>query len=533
MSITVKECLELPGFAGAYVAGGASGLDTVVRNVSVLETVVFEDLLSNTTSRGNELVISALVSVADSVEQQCAALRTLSHGGEAGLILFYVGIVMDELSPRLVETADELGFPLIIMPCDSDLAYSDIIAEIMDLVLGNQASTSTNVSETIYEISRRNLSSFPEVMQLLAEKFQCFLVITDSFFEPVLVSAAPQFEQELDFDTIRSVIKNLQKEDSSNNQKYLFQHKNGICKVFSKPFRSGSELLRLFAFDFAAALSYWDLSSITSIAGTSAGIWKYKNDKNPDADIVQAIVSGNSTRAHTLMAKHGLRPADFQSLLVLIDPKRGDGTAFAAKCDEVRQLFAESGIRVLAAHMVDSLVLVPHNLPGDPDSVKELSKRLDALIGEGDSPSAYAFSALNLQGIAEMGETYRDFDARHQTLDVIFPSHRMLNKYHLWFAGFCIDIINKSENAPSPYFNMLAPLDSQSSDNLIDTLAIFLLDANLNANDTAGLMYVHVNTVQYRLRRIREILKIDLSGQAEIFALSLSLALRRLLHNPR
>ena len=51
-------------------------------------------------------MITGFCSVADDVEAQCANIRRLAEAGEVGMILYYVGLIMPRVDPRLIRLAD-------------------------------------------------------------------------------------------------------------------------------------------------------------------------------------------------------------------------------------------------------------------------------------------------------------------------------------------------------------------------------------------------------------------------------------------
>lgn len=50
----------------------------------------------------------------------------------------------------------------------------------------------------------------------------------------------------------------------------------------------------------------------------------------------------------------------------------------------------------------------------------------------------------------------------------------------------------------------------------------------MNSSNTAEFMDIHANTVQYRLKRINDILGVEITGNRVIPGLTIALALRRL-----
>ena len=90
MSITVADCLKLPSLREAKVVAGAGGINRDVSCVSVLEHVDLLMLEREGFFLGNQIIISALVSIRDDIEAQCKLIRLLSDSGEVGLVLYYV-----------------------------------------------------------------------------------------------------------------------------------------------------------------------------------------------------------------------------------------------------------------------------------------------------------------------------------------------------------------------------------------------------------------------------------------------------------
>ena len=51
---------------------------------------------------------------------------------------------------------------------------------------------------------------------------------------------------------------------------------------------------------------------------------------------------------------------------------------------------------------------------------------------------------------------------------------------------------------------------------LLETLETFVLDAGMNSGKTAEFMGIHTNTVQYRLKKINEMLGVEITGNRVI-----------------
>ena len=96
--MTVSDVMKLPSMVGAEVVAGRGGLNYPVESVNVLEygwpTELMNRFFRDNTFDGNELLISALASIANDVEAQCENIRRFHAAGCVGMVLYYVGIIV-------------------------------------------------------------------------------------------------------------------------------------------------------------------------------------------------------------------------------------------------------------------------------------------------------------------------------------------------------------------------------------------------------------------------------------------------------
>ena len=112
----------------------------------------------------------------------------------------------------------------------------------------------------------------------------------------------------------------------------------------------------------------------------------------------------------------------------------------------------------------------------------------------------------------------------------IWPAGQAYSLEELEFAAQCCSTIDRGEDAL--YFAMkpVKLLESFTEDNeLLKTLCVYLLDADSSVSRCAELLFVHKNTVKYRLGRIAEHLGYRVDKEPEKFYLYQAAALNRLL----
>jgi sugar diacid utilization regulator len=105
-------------------------------------------------------------------------------------------------------------------------------------------------------------------------------------------------------------------------------------------------------------------------------------------------------------------------------------------------------------------------------------------------------------------------------------SYKNLGIYRLFFQ-----VENKKE-LTSLYEEYLAPLvnyDTNNSSDLVKTLEILLLE-NQNVSKTADMLFIHRNTLKYRITKIEEILDIDLKDANTCFNILLCIKIKRFIN---
>lgn len=114
----------------------------------------------------------------------------------------------------------------------------------------------------------------------------------------------------------------------------------------------------------------------------------------------------------------------------------------------------------------------------------------------------------------------------------VFPYKRVFTKYELALVSNCKNLQVQGGYLKKNYMDLLEPFWKEMGENkakqLLETLETFVLDAGMNSGKTSEFMGIHTNTVQYRLKRINEVLGAEITGNRVIPGLTMALALKRL-----
>lgn len=117
--LTVRDLLGLKAMVGAEVLAGISGLDRQVTGANIVEVPDVYRWLG-----GGEILFTAGYAWRDEPQGLVEVLEKLDRIGVSALGV-KLGRYLKNVPEEVVETADEMGFPLIRIP--PDLAYRDVI----------------------------------------------------------------------------------------------------------------------------------------------------------------------------------------------------------------------------------------------------------------------------------------------------------------------------------------------------------------------------------------------------------------------
>ena len=140
MGIWLKDAMKIEPFSRAQLIAGINGIDRMVVAANIQEVPDVDKWLY-----GGEILFTAGYAFG-SVENACALLEKLNAKGVAAMVI-KPGQYFREIPKELITKANELGFPLFKMP--ADLPYMDCILPIM-LSITNERQFAIERSERIH-----------------------------------------------------------------------------------------------------------------------------------------------------------------------------------------------------------------------------------------------------------------------------------------------------------------------------------------------------------------------------------------------
>lgn len=516
MKFTVADCLSLDSFKEAKVLAGELNLSNDVKAISVLDACSVEDI-DLRKGDSTEILLTGFLGVRDDVEKQCRIVEGLAKSGCAALVIYHVGKVMKAVDRKVIETAEKSMLPLIIMP--EGAAYSQAITEVMDEVLYGDNFSNSLISNTVFHLLNfEKHSNFQAAVREAAINNDFQLIILSEDFNPIL-TVETRYKA-----TIADAIK-LGKERVENDSKvYTMIDVNGVLTYWG-PVTINNDKYFMFIVDNEDSYTAGEITKLAEIIELAMGMWKYTPERDAKAEFIKALIRGNKSLAYTLKDEAKISGDDILSVFF----SKGIGQ------EVENQVFAEfekeedlNIMKVTEGDETYGMILTYDEDEANPALRNSCVQLFNKLKG---NKKARIFHVTGLNGLEGAGDAYRLISESWSFVQSVFPYKRVFTKYELTLVSNCINIQIQGGFVKKNYIELLEPFKEAGENKgrqLLETLETFVLDAGMNSGKTAEFMGIHTNTVQYRLKKINEMLGVEITGNRVIPGLTMALALKRL-----
>ena len=521
--LTVGRMLRMPAFERAKLVAGAGGLDNVIRWVHIVDLPEAKDEWA----RGGELLLTAGVGLRDAPERQAALIPNLARRGLAGMVLS-VGLHLDRASESMVAAANQLNFPIIELP--PDVPFVEITRTVLTQIVNQQYALRERAEEIHRTLTTLVLegSTLQGVADALAEILQRSITIETTSFE---ILAATRFGAE-DAARKRTVANGRTPPDLAQHLGEL-----GIYERLLAERRS----IRVPALP-ALDMTMERIVAPIIVAGEIIGyVWIIAGENRLDA-LDELAIEHAATVAALIMHKeravlyaamslrgdffeqllHYVDPPDsrvverahqlgfcldcaYQILIAEAEPGRGEGPSSLTVRIEQRLEHSHPALVFARGRRVVIVLHGPRLTAGRriaQELVTVLSRPADPLwIGVGRPIANLADLRVSYNQATEAADVAR---ALGQGAGVLhFDDLGLLH----WLRHLPPDVLR--ENVYMEAVEILAQYDAEHDAELLQTLETYLEAPSVG--EAADLLFIHRNTLSYRLERIEKLLQVDLS----------------------
>ncbi len=530
MSITVRDCLKLPSLSLGRVIAGHKGLDNIVSTVSVLEfddPDEDEDTPDNELIALNELLISAFFCVRNDVDAQCSLIRKSKKWGDIGLVLFYSDIILGSLDKRLIETADMLDFPIILLPeKNMGLKYSDVINDVMEAIFYDRRMKNHFVTSAIERLSQTaEEKRTPSLALSLASDYgRASFFLCDEACHIIASSYWPMNNYE-DLNIVKEIISDPESRGTSSIEETY--HISFFRTSFTE--RKQNRLI-LCAVSHHDRLNSVIMSEVAELIQLFTALWNYNLNVASKEAVIPALFDGRKELSDHICRSTGIEKELYNRILIL-EPrtytveKAENKDPLSVLLPKIRSLFLDADCPLICDMLGSHMVLL-YPAGTQPRSQLLESDLHDFISSHEEFSACTSWTGTNLFESAP--EFYREYSEGKHILQKIYPRKIFFTAEDVHYASKIRKLCQSLDQEKEHCLQILRPVLSDREPDLIKTLACYLLDADSMLKKTAELMFVHRNTVLYRLNRIRTLLGCDLAKMPAAYDIYMAVSLYRL-----
>lgn len=532
MSVTVEQLLKLPSLSRAKVIGGHRGLSKVVSSISVLEStdpgVLVDEVFPQGQFFGSEIVITGFLNSVDNVSLQLANIRRLAEGGEVGLIVFYVGVYLPRIDPRLVALADALDFVLIVMPeGEATLRYGEVINDVMECIFRDRMQSSSVVLDVLAGISTlaKHLQTVNTALKILSDRISASVLLCDSSFHVLnLVSWPRGIEAE-----VSAGFQAMQRFPRSGDSE--------VCPFVpdSRIYRmsigvDGGQQMELLLIKAGMPFDAATLGQVMDATRICINIWGRRHGEIAIHELVRAILQDEPLKMHRLAEIFRVDVASLHEMWIVQSDLEDAKQRFQALLPAFRECFVGfSGSLIMDIYGGRLLIFL-----GTPQTQQE-AERLSAAVlktAAAELSDAVLCRCSGLQNTADVRTAYLGFRESLADAMRIYPRRRVYTSGDIRFSKDCRLAIRGGEAAIAACLRPISPVQTDNEEpNLTETLCAYLLDGEQSVTRTAELLFVHKNTVKYRTHRISNLLGYRVDKMPELLDLYKACAVQRLIQD--
>lgn len=562
--LTVKDLLRIKSIEGIRIVAGEKGINNKVAIVNIMDNPDTFDWLTP-----NELLLSTGYFFKDSVELQNRIIKELAEINCSGLCI-KMKRYFNKIPQNMIDLANQYNFPLLELPFEYTL--SQVISIINEKAAGAYDLVnrkSLDMHNNLLKISLEG-GGIDKITSELARMIHNPILFMDSDWN--LLHYADLNENDLPLTDYLRLKKNspvFSKTFTESTPENLSEFKKVITRIYQEnelnvkcrilPIAVSNYIYgfivvwqtisELSEFDYIILQDAARMMALERIKAREIEEVKLKIRQDFFDDLLTGKLSSNDN-IQTLCEFHGLKSAYMYYCMVIdlnpIDKKGND--------DIISQKFKLDNIAKKCVSLIYDLSRKGH---GDITSIYR-NNRVIILIGKNDfTPSItkeeaklfadelYHILTKEIKDttfLIGIGSQYKTITTLHKSFTEANEAIRMMRQFQnntvvSHFEDYSVyhllssNIKNKDlEDFFTKSLGKLYKNDKQNDTAYLTTLESYFQN-NLNLSETAKALFIHRNTLIYRIEKIKEILSSDLKNSEELLQIQLALKIYHLLPN--
>jgi purine catabolism regulator len=528
---TVRDMLQLPCFSDLEVIAGEKGLDREVKAADVMDAPdVYEWII------GGEVIITTAYVMKDDPMAMENLIIKIEEAGAAALCIKLKRFI-DELPDEVLETANKLDFPVIFVPFH--YLFSEFINPLLSEVINNQAKR-LSISEKIHKSFTQLViegGGLQQIVNTLAELIKKDVAFYDVYFDEVYIAGfSSEFKVEINSSSLEELLarydyysvkidkkiygyliisdKYIKNSGDKINEyeEISLEHAMTVLKLNIQKKISNHQIETKYRDQFIHDLLFNNIQSLKEVK-KRASLYDWTFDKG----LVTIIVDIDDFKSKYLEIQSNLS----QTL------EKVRRNIFLKTKNIVESFFSHAVYTTFS----DNIVFIIQNFYKEEyfsNKIKDITNKINEKIKK-DIDFTVTI------GVGSYKDSVMDIHESYAEAQKAIKLSRVLKKDKIIFYDDLgiyklLEDFSETDSIKEFYDSYLGSLiqyDDEHNAELLHTLES-LIKNDWNIKETAEKLFVHYNTVKYRMKRISKILGIDLQDPEQKFNLALSLKLLKM-----
>jgi DNA-binding PucR family transcriptional regulator len=306
---------------------------------------------------------------------------------------------------------------------------------------------------------------------------------------------------------------------------FEFQRSTVSCVVeYKKVHQKNGEPLYLFLIKENTHLPTKTIDKVSEVVQVAINLWGDKHDEVSEYALVKAIINDESEKMRRLANLLHIDVSAIQMMWLVYMHDLADEKRIRDELDEQLSKYYQTKVIQCIDHCVIVLLgncLYKHHEFEVAVEYSETSN-YDAQIAE----IVYAPKMRNTKSVRQMYQLVNQVGVKAHT---IYPMRKLFTAAEVRSMKRAMDVSMQGEEMIEEHLSVIEPI-LRDHDSL-QTLITFLLDANASVERCAELLYIHKNTVKYRIKKISEQIGTDVTVYSEFYDVYMACMVYRLIND--
>ncbi len=544
MGITVKDIIENGPLKNCKLWAGQQNLNNEIKMVLILEVPTVLRWI-----KGGEILLTAGYVFKDDVNMGIKLIKDLAHHNIAALVI-KPGQYIKKIPQQMIECAQEVGLPLIEIP--PQMPYADIMLPIFENIVNEQYYRLKRVKE-VHEkffnllLKGGNIESISRLLSSLVENPAFIVDSSGNIRGKSIVSTE---EQENLSQALQDYLESNPDLIKSKRPRASFPLALKDKEFNSLLFRIENERNNhafLVVIEYSRSLDQQDFLAIYQ-ASTIIALEMEKEravfeaEHRLGSDLLEDILFGALEDFEGIKRRASFlnfNLAQEKTVFVIrssssspVNPEREfylDNLKFDI-LKSITRIFKNYPGGILLSARRNRLVGIVNSENQDliEEHLKKVAKKL-AEIFKGEATFYFGVGRTQKE-LKDLPVSYKEalLGARvSEQMNKTITFHNQLGVLELLFDLRKFPSLKRFNNR---YLNPIREYDQKNQGELIKTLQAYFTN-NLNLINTAKALFIHKNTVNYRLQKIQKITGLDLKNSEDQITLHLALKANMVLDN--